>query len=1052
MIFINPNPTIPAVPFRPDLADQLSPAPNQPIALFPVRLETRYFAMPTGGFELRVRVYPDKVHVDTHEPELTDQELVWGKFFWDQTWRAINDENAKKSAWQQLAERFGAQRAGWVARVLTPLNPLDAPKTTIAPDLPLSPSIAFPTPLTRKASWTRAPQARALPTRWYVLGYVGGALTVRVAGNPIPDSLAAGPDPNDLLDEDKDANAPPPNPEQPAIDSGMKWMVDFDEAERVGMGIRVKLTTDQASQGFDILLVVGTNTKASPADSTQKIADLFDAHHYTDGLSFLLNGTPSNNTADAPSGFSTLDPGQQDSYSAERLAASFTPGDGSNADVVAAAFGLKDGNARAVSNLTNGIATEQRDALHMNRALWSTTLGYYLPQMFGVSQAGESTFTPADFAWTRKHFIDFVRASGPLPALRIGKQPYGVLPVTSLSLWKPKAGQESALSRDTALQGILLKLRDMWRQNLSQVPRVGRGGSADSDLADILALDGLSSSYAIRPLMGNTYLGNLWTMLYADLASTWFQMLRQLTFNNLAPFGVTTATWNPRIANAAYTGNVMKLNGPTIQAGTSGDQTPLQPNYIDLLLNATTLDVVRQETFPDPKPRALLYSFLRSAMLQEYWGAVGSLAQPDTAFGAGWLLTREQEMPTPGSITNPTVWDLLSKPITGVTTDPASTFLHTLRAPAPATIAPKVANLLEFRDSLTYLKSLTTGRLQRAFAGTMDLCSHRLDAWFTSFATKRLADIRATQSSTLVGGYGWVMNLKPAATPTVDITPAGETGAVLRLPNNPGFTHTPSLAQAATVAVLRSGHLTHANLQVGFPLGIDLSSERVRLANWLLDGVRQGQPLGALLGYRFERRLHDAHLDVFIPYFREVAPLVANKLQQTAPGSGLGVSAQPVESIAANNVVDGLLLQRLWKAIPRSIFPATMLQQLLAPSVKPLSAAAQAALAGSSSALLVELDTLDANVDAVSDALLAETVHHAVQGNPLRTAATLDSIASGEVAPPELDVVNTPRTGIGLTHRVIALFGGSTALPAKWVAPPLSQRLDDGAEQPRTRP
>src|SRR4051812_29054091 len=123
MIFINPNPTIPAVPFRPDLADQLSSAPNQPIALFPVRLETRYFAMPAGGFELRVRVYPDKVHVDTHEPELTDQELLWGKFFWDQTWRAINDENAKKSAWQQLAERFGAQRAGWVARALTPLNP-----------------------------------------------------------------------------------------------------------------------------------------------------------------------------------------------------------------------------------------------------------------------------------------------------------------------------------------------------------------------------------------------------------------------------------------------------------------------------------------------------------------------------------------------------------------------------------------------------------------------------------------------------------------------------------------------------------------------------------------------------------------------------------------------------------------------------------------------------------------------------------------------------------------------------------------------------------------
>src|SRR6185295_15198979 len=99
MIFINPNPTIPNVPFRPDLADVLSPGTNQPIVLFPVRLETRYFTLPIGVVELRVRVYPDKVHVDTHERELTDQELTWGKHFWDQTWHAGPDENAKKVAW-----------------------------------------------------------------------------------------------------------------------------------------------------------------------------------------------------------------------------------------------------------------------------------------------------------------------------------------------------------------------------------------------------------------------------------------------------------------------------------------------------------------------------------------------------------------------------------------------------------------------------------------------------------------------------------------------------------------------------------------------------------------------------------------------------------------------------------------------------------------------------------------------------------------------------------------------------------------------------------------
>ncbi len=63
----------------------------------------------------------------------------------------------------------------------------------------------------------------------------------------------------------------------------------------------------------------------------------------------------------------------------------------------------------------------------------------------------------------------------------------------------------------------------------------------------------------------------------------------------------------------------------------------------------------------------------------------------------------------------------------------------------------------------------------------------------------------------------------------------------------------------------------------------------------------------------------------------------------------------------------------------------------------------------------------------MSDALLAESVHQAVQGNPTRTASTLDAIAAGEAPPPELDVVRTPRTGIALTHRLVMLLDGTLA-------------------------
>src|SRR3954469_15795773 len=116
MAQINPVTPVPTTSFAPDLAEPLSFGPARPIVLLPVRLETRFTPLADGGVELRVRVYPDKVHVDTHEPGLTEQELIWGKHFWDQTWRAATDKEARKRAWSQLAERFDAARAAWIAR------------------------------------------------------------------------------------------------------------------------------------------------------------------------------------------------------------------------------------------------------------------------------------------------------------------------------------------------------------------------------------------------------------------------------------------------------------------------------------------------------------------------------------------------------------------------------------------------------------------------------------------------------------------------------------------------------------------------------------------------------------------------------------------------------------------------------------------------------------------------------------------------------------------------------------------------------------------------
>ena len=200
-------------------------------------------------------------------------------------------------------------------------------------------------------------------------------------------------------------------------------------------------------------------------------------------------------------------------------------------------------------------------------------------------------------------------------------------------------------------------------------------------------------------------------------------------------------------------------------------------------------------------------------------------------------------------------------------------------------------------------------------------------------------------------------------------------------------------------------------------LAIDLSSERVRLATWLLDGVRQGQPLGALLGYRFERRLHEAGKAQFIAFSANSRRWWPKSWKQTD---------QPAEAIAANNVVDGLKLHRLWQDVLKRVPNPVGLKRT---AVSILFRALQnhrswSDVLNARGIFEPELTRLADAVDAVSDALMAETVYQVVRGNPLRAASTVESIAGGETPPPELEVVRTPRTGIALTHRLVTLFSG----------------------------
>ena len=96
-----------------------------------------------------------------------------------------------------------------------------------------------------------------------------------------------------------------------------------------------------------------------------------------------------------------------------------------------------------------------------------------------------------------------------------------------------------------------------------------------------------------------------------------------------------------------------------------------------------------------------------------------------------------------------------------------------------------------------------------------------------------------------------------------------------------GWIHAPSTRHAVAAGMLRSSHLSHlpaAGPADGGPFAIDLSSRRVQSARTVIDGVRQGQQLGALVGYQIERGLAEARLARLQLSLRTIAPLVARRL------------------------------------------------------------------------------------------------------------------------------------------------------------------------------
>lgn len=1019
-----------------------------PVLLLPLRVETRWKTELRGGPELWVRVFPDDVAVVTHEKVLTDAEVEHGRAYWTAL-RAAADADARTEAWRALVDRFGANRGAWVALQTKPTN-WDAAAT--------DPQLAFEfpdPPLTKPDAWTTAPHTRVLPDRFVLLGWRTGERVLNEVGAAVDDVVVLGPSP--LEDHDGGPSITRDQVDKTlALGESFAWVRDFDAAVRRGLGFRVRLDERAVAGGFDQLMVLGVKHSASADDAKALVEDLVDNHHYSlPGFAVVRQGTPTNNTEGNESAYTRAGRGAEESAVTEVGAPLFAP----VGDRTAATDGQRLADYLGIGydpllHVDGAALADNAEAVAMNRALYAGTLGYYLDHMLNEVVSDDGLVA------IRRHFTEHISGRGPVPTVRVGRQPYGILPTSAFGRWRsdPSRGPAGRFDPfEATLYRVLARFDQAWSTLVPGLARVGAPGNGAAHLLDVLGLQPTSAELYQRVGYSWDYLRNLEQFAwggrdFGDVLKMAVEgqaaraLLTQLGYSPIRADGSPKPI--PLLLQLIWRHYHVQLDSKKLiddqplseDAGIKPFDPARPDNYVDWLrANAADADKLEAQDFGGAQaPAALLYLMLHFSLLMEAGRGIHRwLGLRDVQADE---LVRSRKFMNIGPEPSPSAWEVFRAPAHRVVAQEPSerSLLELIHFPQFA--ADEGQFVRQQLDALAVLRGLPTARLERALVEHIDTLSYRLDAWQTSLFERRLhrqrrldAAPEERRTGVYLGAYGFLENVRPASGRRSRVSEerlpeplrTGEDNLYVDAASG-GYVHAPSLNHATAAALLRNGYLTHSAPDRPDALAVNLSSDRARRARYLLDGIRNGQSLESLLGVQFERGLHDwttrpgqpVILDHVKPAFRAAFPIRRTRVPQAAD-AGVGAGAATVTE--DHQVVNGLDLALSTRAFPYGVTGLPV-----------LSAEQQAAIEQ-------EKDGIANTLDSLRDVLTAEAAYQLALGNFDRAAAVVQSAANGTI-PPDVEVLRTPRgTGLSFTSRLCVQLAPDVAANP-WPAVPMSQR------------
>lgn len=987
----------------------------QPILLFPVRIETRFHKYMNGAnqaHQLWVRIFPDDIAVETHEEALTESEISEAQNYWITVWDET-DQKAIINAWDAVCRHSTSQRAAWIIQQLTPTNLNTSPK-------PISPVFPNNNDLEKRyTTWTKAPQTRVMPDAFVVNLYdtynVSNPVPIITKqGKNIPYKLNVGIDPNNE-DSVKRSGG---NDENLEANADIKWLIDFDEAINKGMGMKIDLTQAQYDAGFERITVLGVKALADENQSKEIVEELIDNHHFNSGFSLLKQGTSTKNTIEGPSGYKDYEFANVLSHNIEReeekVTSHLTTDERQKTDGqrLAEALGI---NISIFDHIYQADGYDIRDAMNMNTALFSATIGYTMDVVMYPAFAPSVVVAYNAIEETRTFTENYVRSRGALSSIRVRKQPYGILPVTAYSKIQNLPTEPKKNYYD-GLYDVTQNMDNTW-SNASVNIKVAGDTNPQQAFVEALGKNAVSQEYYSRYGVGPNYMWN--SLTFNDMpgeANQWYTEMQQFSQQTIANTGFNPAQ-TPYGMQMNFKQDQAKINSGLIDSQPLSETMPIEVipgstvNYIGWLKTANLVQI-RDEDFGtgnlnQEPPNHLLYMFLRQSILLEYFNAACSILELTESQRKEYEIINISNEPIPEVnihqsfqySSGPSRWHVFDLPYEGTS---IGEYID-----SPMGIGnSKAYNLVKMRESLAELEQLPTADLSLLFSEHLDLCAFRLDSWKLGLMNQRLNYMRLNPNGTVkndglyIGAYGWVEKVyksertlvQNANLPTETFN---ETG-IEELANNKGYIHAPSQNQAIAAAILRAGYDSKSSSTDNKNHEINLTSERVRCAINIFQGVKNGQKLAALLGYEFERALHESseELDKYIYPFRSKYKLEV--LTEDYDGA--------IDTVSAINVLNGSSILEDYKTSNNGdgVFLTIEIDEV----------------ATEREAIKKELNRLLGILDAIGDLAVSEGIFQIVNNN-YEAANALSSSLSGGTNPPDAQVINTPRSGINLTNRII---------------------------------